>query len=103
MIEGLVNNRLNEEELTQLLQAISTLKRYKEFQTFIDFLNGMVNSIDQLNRAALAPELQWQQGAAQLLEGLLDLIKDSSITGRELYERLQAGEKLRNTTGFFPE
>lgn len=83
----------------QFLQALARLKQNNDFQLLIDVLNQAQTNIDCSNRKAVAPEIQWNQGAAQFLDELLDTVGTAEQQGRDLRDQIERTETPQ-VTGF---
>jgi sugar-specific transcriptional regulator TrmB len=79
-------------EKVQLLRSIARLKAHSEFQDLVDALRRSLSVIDQKNRAAESPTLQWGQGAAQYVSGLLETIDNADATSRTIESRLRKNQ-----------
>ncbi|HBN13461.1 MAG: hypothetical protein CMQ46_13990 [Gammaproteobacteria bacterium] len=76
----------------QFLQALARLKQTDDFQLLVDVLHTAQRSIDRSNRKAAAPEFQWNQGASQFLEELLETIGEAEQMGRDLRKQIERQE-----------
>ena len=63
-----------DEAKVRFLAAVSRLKVNEDFQQFTAILEEVQNVIDQRNRFATSPNLEWGQGEAQLIDQILKLI-----------------------------
>lgn len=79
----------------QFLQALTRLKQTDDFQLLTDVLSQAQTNIDQSNRHAAMPEIQWGQGAAQFLDELLSTIGEAEKLGRELRDQIERQETPR--------
>lgn len=77
----------NNHDKLRLYRAISSLQTDSDFQFFIDFLRSVHQEIDAENRKAVAPQLQWSQGASQFLQELDDLVSNADAYGHQLAEK----------------
>jgi len=82
----------NDREKVQLLRSISRLKQHSEFQDLVEALRLSLQHIDQRNRTAQDPVLNWGQGAAQYVAGLLETIDQSDATSRAIESRLRKNQ-----------
>lgn len=73
----------------RLLKSITKLRTDRDFQLFVEFLEHAQREIDRESRKASAPNLQWNQGAAQLLDSLFALLTDSESNAMKIAEQLQ--------------
>lgn len=78
-----------DQEKIQLLRSISRLRHHSEFQDLVEALRLSLQAIDQRNRNAEAPSLQWGQGAAQYVAGLLEIIDNADATSSAIESRLR--------------
>ena len=78
-----------DQDKLQLLRSIARLKQHSEFQDLVEALRQSLLTIDQKNRSAEAPTLQWGQGAAQYVAGLLETIDNADATSRTIESRLR--------------
>lgn len=74
----------------QLLVGLSKLKQTDDFRLFVELLDELQSAIDKQNRTAKSPRLEQGQGAAQLLEDILELI------GEAEYLREQTRQQTEN-------
>lgn len=79
----------SDQEKVQLLRSIARLKTHSEFQDLVEALRQSLQMIDQKNRTAEAPTLNWGQGAAQYVSGLLETIESADATSRTIESRLR--------------
>ena len=77
----------SEREKYQLLRSIARLKMHSEFEDFVEALRQSLQQIDQKNRTGVTPALEWGQGAAQFVAGLLETIEQADEISRKIESR----------------
>lgn len=85
----------------RIMRAISAVKATNDGKIVVDFLRDVAEHIDQMNRTAMPPKLQWQQGAAQLLEDLFTLVQEAEPLADKLREEVLA-ERNTGSAGSRP-
>ena len=83
----------NDREKVQLLRSITRLKQHSEFQDLVEALRQSLQLIDAKNRTATEPTLNWGQGAAQYVSGLLETIDTADATSRTIEGRLRKNQQ----------
>lgn len=82
----------DDRQKVNLLRSIARLKQNSEFEDLVEALRLMLEHIDQKNRTAEAPNLQWGQGASQFVAGLLETIRTAEEVSRAIESRLRKNQ-----------
>jgi hypothetical protein len=91
----------SERDRFRIAAAISRLKRESDdFQVFIDMLHDMQRTIDERNRIAVKPALQWGQGEAQLMAKLLRQIYEADETKHAIKSQLESDGTTEKVNSF---
>lgn len=77
--------------------AVSRLKQIDDFNLLTETLRECLDAIDRKTRTAASPDLEWGQGAAQFLDGLLQEISGAEDLRNELRKQ---NEEKETPSGF---